>query len=311
MRLAQGVVRGARQLALKISKDWLLDFASMLAYSLLVAFFPIALALVSITGMVLGHSSHLELGLAAALDGVLPEAVRGEVDMVAVLNTISQSSGLLGLVSLAGLIWSGAGLFGGMEDCFAVFFRVPRRSWLWGKLMALGMVLLLAVLAPLMVAASSLPGYAQHVAAALQVPGLALLLSPLGLAVGIGLAFVLFLCCYLVVPNLHVPLRPAALGASVAAVLFTAATEVFPFYLKTFTGTGRYGSAAAFALVIELWFWLFSLITLLGAEITAFTMGLGPLESDLAGTLCAALQRMQGEQAREASEGARRRTTAA
>ncbi len=265
-----------------ISSDWLFHFASMLAYNLLVAFFPIVLALISISGLMLGRRSALETEVVLSLSRTLPEAVSRQVDLERVVNAVSQSSGLLGLISLAVLVWSGAGLFGGMEACFAVFFRVPLRPWLRGKLMAMGMVLLLAVLAPLIVAASSLAGLARQTAQALQLPGAEVLLALVGFGVGLALAFVLFLCIYLVVPNLPVPPLQAAKGAATAAVLAVLLTVAFPYYLAHFMAAGRYGAAAAFALILGLWFWGFAVITLLGAEVVALAMGLSALKADLA-----------------------------
>jgi len=97
--------------------------------------------------------------------------------------------------------------------------------------------------------------------------------------------WVLFLVIYIVVPNFEVRFRQAWPGALTAAVLFGILQVLFPLYFKVFlNGNTRYGAAAAALLVVIIWLWFFALITVIGAQINAVSMGLKETAYDLART---------------------------
>src|SRR5262249_19624069 len=138
--------------------------------------------------------------IATALVQLLPSEASEPV--LAALEGTRENVTLLGLVSLAGLIYSGAGLFGSLETVFNSIYRVPDRGFLAQKLMSTAMLLLFAVLLVLFVATAGVatalgaistqaletvwPGAEQMLAAA---P----LASALGWLVSLGWGFLLFL----------------------------------------------------------------------------------------------------------------------
>ena len=108
----------------------------------------------------------------------------------------------------------------------------------------------------------------------------------IGLATGLASLFVLFLAIYMVVPNIPIRWRYAWRGALVAAVVMWIINLIFPFYTAHFLGTTQYGTAAlATAITTITWFWFFSLVTIVGAQVNSLAMGIGYWEYDLTRTL--------------------------
>src|SRR5919199_4847222 len=209
------------------------------------------------------------------------------MNMVSLLtNNLVHITGPLALISLAGLLWGGANLFSSMDNVFSIFFRTKARSFLAQKLMAIGMVVILAILLPLSLAASSAVTADSFAFGSLLPPSLTIVLSIVGPLTSLFVLWVLFLVIYMVVPNTKVPFRIAWRGAAAAAVLFALFDLLFPLYFKLFLhGNGRYGAVAASLLVLVAWLWFFALITVIGAQITAVAMGIKPTRYDLPGAL--------------------------
>ncbi len=81
------------------------------------------------------------------------------------------------------------------------------------------------------------------------------------------LFYVVLLLIYTAVPNQEVPLKPALIGALIAAVASETAKRALVFYLKHFDSyQAIYGALAALPIIL-LWVYLSWLIVLLGAQI--------------------------------------------
>jgi membrane protein len=279
--------RLARTFALKFAYDWSMNLASMIAYSLISAIFPILLAILSIAGIVLhAFASSADIdGLARLISGALPETQQGGIVIEPLLNNLIQITGPLGAVALVGLLWLGSNLFANIENAFSIIFRVRGRNLIAQRIMAIGMVLVLAVLLPLSLAATSLVAAGSDFFGAHLPPQTQSLLTYLGTLTSLGALWTLFLVIYLVVPNFEVRFHAAWPGALVASILFGLLQVLFPLYFKYFlTGNTRYGAAAASILVVIIWLWFFALITVIGAQINAVAIGLEATPHDLART---------------------------
>ena len=275
----------------KFSNDWTMNLASMLAYSLITTIFPLLLGILSLAGIVLGRISPGQMTTVATNIGkALPGNIAGPgkaIDTAALLHGLISLSGPLAIVALVGLLWTGSNLFTNMENAFSIIFRVADRGFVPQRLMGMGMVLVLAILLPLSLGASSLVTAGSAALHGLFPPPLGALLSYLGPLASLVLLWVLFLIMYKVVPNTDVPWRDVWKGALAAAILFALLQLLFPLYFKTFlSGNAKYGATAATILVLVIWLWFFGLITLIGAQINAVAMGIKPTRYDVARTFC-------------------------
>ena len=220
------------------------------------------------------------------MSGALPSGMTSAINLGALQKNLVHITGPLALISLAGLLWGGANLFSSMENVFSIFFRTKARNFLAQKLMAIGMVVVLAVLLPLSLAASSLVTANSSAFRAVLPSSLTIVLSIVGPLTSLFVLWVLFLVIYMVVPNTKVPFRTAWRGAAAAAILFALFDLLFPLYFKLFLhGNGKYGAVAASLLVLVAWLWFFALITVIGAQINAVAMGIKPTRYDLPRTL--------------------------
>jgi YihY family inner membrane protein len=254
----------------------------MLSYNVLTSFFPLLLAILTILvhlPVALGLTNNVVI----QINQILPSNVRGQLDVGSLITNIDRQSSLLTIVSVVGLLWGGTNLFGAVESAFAIIFRVKTRNVVAQKIMAVLMILLFVILLPLSFASSVLLSFASTTLNKI-LPSV--LSGPLAVALGVGTSlvslFVLFLAVYMVVPNVPVRWRFAWRGALVAAITMLLINTLFPTYTAHFVNTRQYGAAAVAAAIVTItWFWFFSVVLLIGAQINALTMGIGPWRYDL------------------------------
>jgi uncharacterized BrkB/YihY/UPF0761 family membrane protein len=241
-------VRTFGEFWLKFLNDWTLNFASGLSYNLLMALFPIVIALSAIVSFISGNlSPQHQQDLVNRLGAILP-AVVGPADLKPALVILNKNAGLLGICAIALALYSGSRLFVAMENYFAVFYHTPTRSYLRQNLMALVVLLIFMLLIPLMLFAASL--------------GLS------GVFVGLLASLLLFQAIYMIVPNQHISLRNSWRGTLVATVALQIYLVLFPLYTRHFLGS--YTGNIGFAVILLLFFYYFALIILIGAEVNAF-----------------------------------------
>ena len=261
----------------KFNNDWVMNFAAGLAYNILTAIFPIAIAIISITGLVVGALDPIaKRQLIQSISAIFPSTLssNGQNVLEPVLISLSRNAGLLGIIAILLAVFGGSRLFVTLEGYFDVIYHTRPRDLVKQNIMAFFMMLLFIVLVPIMIFAAS---GAAFVFSLLQqtplgkIPGSGLLFGLGGPFVGLVLAWVLFLGIYIVVPNQHIALRNSWLGALVAAVLVQLYLTLFPFYVTRFMNsyTGPAG-AAGFAVILLIFIYYFAVILLLGAEVNAF-----------------------------------------
>jgi membrane protein len=273
--------------AQKFSNDWSMNMVSLLTCNLLTTIFPLVLAMLTAALYVFGSLSPQAFhAVVAKMSSALPSSVSVAINLGDLQKNVVRIRGPLALISLAGLVWGGANLFSSLEDVFSIFFRTQGRAFLPQKLMAMGMVVILAILLPLSLAASSLVTAGSSAFRAVLPQPATIVLSIVGPLTSLFVLWVLFLVIYMVVPTTKVPFRIAWRGAAAAALLFALFDLLFPLYFKVFlNGNGRYGAVAASLVVLIAWLWFFALITVIGAQINAVAMGIKPTRHGLPRTL--------------------------
>lgn len=264
-----GMIKRAKAFWTKFGNDWGMNLAGLLAYNFLTAIFPLLLGILALAAL-LAPASLIQQ-LAGKMNTVLPASLTSgaNINFYTILQGFRKASGITAVVSLVGLLWTGSNLFGVMENCFSIVFRTKTRGFLEQKVMSIAMIVIFAILAPLAVVASSISGSVSGLTHAFgNVPGLGLVFAVGGYAVGVLLAFVLFFLIYLVVPNMAINPRDVWRGALFAAVLFEIVNLAFPLYVRT--QHSQFGQFALLLALLTFWFWVVSLILLLGAEMNSF-----------------------------------------
>lgn len=235
--------------------------ATLIAWNLLFAIFPITLLAVTLAGLVF-HDPAAGKAVAKAVASILPEG-RGSA-VLSALATFHRDSGVMAIVGGVGLLWSGSSLFGAMDQGFAAISGASARGFLGQKLMSVGMIVLFTVLAvPVVLSSSalavfeSLPG----VPSWLHSGPLALLIQLL-LAVAVGT--VLFTAIYHLVPKWHGRLASSVKGGLTAGIVFEGLSLLFPLYFHLEHGFSSYGSTFGLFFLILAYAFLVAQIIALG-----------------------------------------------
>lgn len=233
---------------LKFLNDWVFNFSSGLAYHLLMAMFPIVIAMGATIGFVAGSASvATQTRLVNFMSSIFP-SVLGRNVLEPALGLLHKDAGFLSVLAIALALYSGSRLFVTMENCFAIIYHTPTRPFLRQNLMALVMLLLFILLIPIMLFASSI--------------GLG------GFLGGLLASLFLFQAMYMVVPNQRISLRNSWRGTLVAALALQVYVLLFPLYIRHFLGS--YTGNTGFAIILLLFFYYFAIILLVGAEVNAF-----------------------------------------
>jgi membrane protein len=241
-------------------------WATVIAWNALTAIFPIAFALVAITGFVLGV---VGVGNQTVIDEVVkvfPNNANAQQEALGALRTIGDKPLVFALVALVGYLWTASNLFGAMETAFDVVWHCGRRPFVPQKLMAVGMMAIFSVLAVVGVGtAALLPLLNQLPDVPTSVTDL--LNFPFQFAVGALAGFILYLTIYYVVPNRKQRLSRVWPGALFAGLGFELLTQLFPIYIKLNTGINQFGKEFAFLFILLTFFFFLGLITMFGAEL--------------------------------------------
>src|SRR5258706_3514797 len=264
--------RPIKQFITKFNNDWVMNFASGLAFNTLTAIFPILIALLAIFGFVVGGlAPGSEQQLINGIQSVFPQQIQAGHLLQPVFNSLNKSAGPLLIIAILTALFGGSRLFISMEGYFDIIFHTRPRNPIKQNIMAFSMLLLFIVLVPIMIFGAALPALVVSILKATplnQVPGSELLFTVIGIGFGVFFAWVFFESIYIVVPNQHISFRNSWLGAVVAAVGVEIYLILFPFYVTHFMNT--YTGTAGFAVILLFFFYYFAVIRLLGAEVNAF-----------------------------------------
>jgi membrane protein len=261
------------QLLAKYGQDQADDYAVLIAFSALFSLFPLIGALLTLLGLVIQDPQTLEQ-LIGTISQLFPAQL---ADLLGFLEETRQITGLLGIVSFVGLLWSASNLFGTMARAFNHFYGLTERGFIGQRLMAFGMIFVFLLLVLVSVLASSVTTLLVSLSTArlpFQVPGLGPFQALLGWGISLGSAFLMFLAVFRIVPNGPLTLRHVWRGALLSAVLFVLINQIFPLYLQFFGGGFATYKTLGLFLLLMTWFYLLARILVLGCELNALLLPL-------------------------------------
>jgi membrane protein len=234
------------------------NYASALAFNGLLAMFPLMLGIVALIGLSV-RDPATEAKFQLFIIQTFPTD-SAQKELMHALDGVKMHAGLLGIVSIGGLIWSGSGVFATMEFAFAQIFGVTQRDMVRQKLMGFVMMIVLIAAVVVTVGANALAAF---------LPAAWVLSFVIGAAVMILLLVLL----YRLVPNRTYGLVEVLPGAFLAGVLIEALSLAFPLYARFAGGFNTYGAQFALFLLLAAWFFLLSNLILLGAVYNKFRAG--------------------------------------
>jgi len=274
--ISKAVKRGAQTLQAfftKFNNDWVMGFASALAFNLITAILPMFIAIVAIVGFTVGNlDPFAQQQLINQLQSIFPAS--GNFLTIA-FATLKRNAGILTFIAIFLALFGGSRLFVSMEGYFDIIYHTRTRTIIKQNIMAVIMLLVFLVLTAPMMFAASIPALLQvalkntfiH-----QLPGSAFFFGLLSSLVSLGISWILFEAIYIVVPNQRISFRNSWLGAVTAAVLLQLYLLLFPLYVTHFlvSYADKTASTTGLLIILLFFFYYFAVILLLGAEINAF-----------------------------------------
>jgi len=247
----------------KFDHDHGFFLSSAITFNLLICLIPIILSMLALLGTYLYGSKEVLNHIRQYLQNVVPSL---DPKLMRNVLRIIQDRRIVGVVGIAGLLWTSTWVFSSIRTAFnTVFHEDKGRGILHGKAIDLFMILLAGLFLLASMTLSSVMTYVQ----ASQVTSF---LKPLirfflKYLVPFFFSFWMFFLIYKIVPNRKIPWKPAFQAACFSSLLWEVAKQLFGWYV---THIGKfsmvYGSLSTMA-VLFLWIYYSSAILILGGEI--------------------------------------------
>jgi membrane protein len=235
--------------------------AAMIAYFALLSFVPLLFLTVSLLGLAgrPDESSFLVEELKRAFPGSTVSSIVHTVD------EIRRHATALGILGGAALLWTSLSLFSVLESAMNIVYGQPNRSFLRGKLMAVGLMLLSLVTMFVGLLAGSfgfdlLQRYAAGFAANSYVAyGLSVAVSLLGV-------FAFLVAVYYFLTNVEHSFGDVLPGAVFAAIVLEASFQVLPLYVRFSSNVVALKAFGGPALLL-VWLYVMANVIVFGAEV--------------------------------------------
>jgi membrane protein len=259
----------------KAGEDNIFFMAGAITFNLLVAFVPLVLLIIGISGVVLtSRFPDPAAFLVSFLLGNLP-TVGGEVDLLArvegVIDSLLADSAGVSLVGLLVFLWISTRLVGTLRTVLQEIFDFTHgRGVVKGKLFDALMVVVGGLLFVLNIGITVALLAVQELGVSLtglQGQGLTLLRQASAQLLAFGSIWVLFLLVYRYFPPRRIPWRIAMVAATFTGVLFEVAKYLFSWYVTSLADyRSVYGGLTSVAI---LFFWIYygSIVFILGGEV--------------------------------------------
>ncbi|MBI4302612.1 MAG: YihY/virulence factor BrkB family protein [Chloroflexi bacterium] len=246
-----------------------IHWAASISYYILLSIFPLALALISILGFIVGRGT-VEEDLVTSISNLMP----GSKDFIAsTIHGIVQTREATGLVATIGLIWISLGVFSAIRRAINVVWgTTPKGSFFLQKLTDLGMMAGVGTLFVLSIIATGLARYLRRLT--MDIPGAPFLVganlwSAFSILMPLAITFVTFLLLYRFVPNAKVRWGDIWPGALAATVGFEVIKNGFAWYLQTFALYNVVYGSVGVVVAFLTWAYLSANVLLFGAELSA------------------------------------------
>ncbi len=232
-------------------------YALALAFSCMLAMFPLVLGVLSLVGFAI-RDPATEARAQTLIINLFPGAAQPQ--LLDALRGVKRSAGWMGMLSIAGLLWSAGSIFSTMEFAFTQIFGSRQRDMVRQKVMGLVMMVLLVVAVGVTVAANA-------VAAVFPLAWVS------GFVVGSAVMVGLLVMLYRFVPNRTFEVRDVVPGAMLAGILIEVFSLGFPLYVRLAGGFNTYGAQFGLFFLLAAWLYVVSELILLGAVYNRFRLG--------------------------------------
>ena len=258
--------QGIKGFLTKLGTDNIGLLAAALSWNILTSIVPIVVGLVAISSLFLRSPSaqHTVVShLSQALQNVFTPA-----ELQTLVSASVKHSGVLGIIGFVGVLWGGSNVGGAISTAFQAIYETTGRNFFKEKLLDIGMIFVFTALMLIILAATAAGSIINRLVAGFPLPGVSQFV--IGTALSLLAAVLLFGVIYTAFPNINPRFKWADVwpGAVMAAILFEIITYIWPIYAH-FAHFNKYGAVFVPLIVLTAWIYFFSMITLLGAEVSA------------------------------------------
>lgn len=266
--VVRGVVRALPQAVEDMFADRCTQYAAAIAYRVLFSLFPLAIALVSIFGLVLQDDELRQRVIDEVVD-ILPVSESGQSNVQTSIDQIATPLSAIGLVSLVALLWGASGMMASIRLGLEAAMKVDRgRPAVRAKLVDFVLIAAAGTLVIVIVGLSAFGAFfGELVDRFTRWAGIA---TPSGLLLRDGVQLlaiaITVLLLYRFVPARRIRRRGAIAGAVLTAVGIWGSTKVLAIVFSDFSRYNLiYGSLAG-VMTFLFFVYVVAWILLLGAE---------------------------------------------
>lgn len=243
--------------------------AAAMAFFGLLSVIPLLLLAVGVLGYVIGSQRAFD----QVIDLVRQYFPVGIDELRQNLDAIRRSSGVVSGVGLLGLLWTGSQIFVILQHVMNIALDAPERlGFIKARLRAIALVIIAGILFALSIgitwSITAIGAYNIEVWG-LTSDGLDPLWNLLTTLVPVVISIVMFFIIYKFLPTVEMETVGPLIAAVTAGLLFELAKWAFGWYVANFANfTAVYGSIGG-VIVIVLWIYYLSMITVVGAEVAS------------------------------------------
>jgi membrane protein len=249
----------------KFDADHGFFLSSAITFDLLICLIPSLLLFLALAGTVLSTSREILTVIRHYLESVSPTL---DPQIMKSILRIVQDRKLVGIIGMAGLIWTSTWVFASMRIAFNIIFEVERgRGIFHGKAIDLLMILLTEVfvfMSLILTSTMTFLGRQGYRTLAHLGP---MIHWTLKYIVPFLFTYWMFFWIYKIMPSTKIRMKPALLAALFASLLWETAKQFFGWFVSHLGAFSViYGSLSTLA-IFFLWLYYSSAILLLGGEI--------------------------------------------
>jgi membrane protein len=248
--------------------------AAMIAYFALLSFIPLLFLTVSLLGLS-GRPDE-----ASFLVHELKRAFPGSsvTSIVRTVEEVQRHSTALGIVGGATLLWASLSLFSVLESAMNIVYGQPNRSFLRGKLLAVGLMVLSLVTLFVGLLIGSF-GYDLVNRYASWLAGNSYVAYGVSVAVSLVAVFLFLVAVYYFLTNVEHTLAGVLPGAVFSGIALEASFQVLPLYVR-FSGNVVALKAFGGPVLLLVWMYFMANVLVFGAEVNWWLANRGRREAE-------------------------------
>lgn len=264
----RGMVSALREAGEEFFNDDMATYASALAFRVLLALFPFLIFLIALLGFLQLPDFFSYLREQATV--LLPEQAASEVNTV--IDDLQKREGGLLSFGIVAAIWVASGGIRGLIHALNIAYNVEEGRAPWKRVLlsvayTLGLAAILVVAVGLMVIGPQIASWIAGLIGLEQ--AFVTVWTWVRWPLIVLLLMVVVAIIYTVLPNVRQPFRLITPGATLAVLVWIAASFAFSFYVRNFGNySATYGSLGA-VVILLFYFFISSAVLLFGGELNA------------------------------------------